>query len=175
MVSSRRLKKIQTMKANRLKNVVVVLENLYDPHNASAIFRSCDAFGVGTVCVICETVPVFDPKLVGSRSSASANKWIDTHFFTTTQSCLDYLTNQSFSIVSTVLDDKSSALSDYSFSDFSRLALCFGNEKNGISSLLQSASTEFIMIPMNGMVQSLNVSNTAAICLYELSKQSRKN
>ena len=173
MVTPKRLKKIQTMQANRLKNVVVVLENLYDPHNASAIFRSCDAFGVGTVCVVCETVPVFDPTIVGSRSSGSANKWIETHFFTTTTDCLDYLSNQNFSIVSTVLNDKSSSLSECSFSDYSRLALCFGNEKNGVSNALQSASNELVMIPMKGMVQSLNVSNTAAICLYELRRQNQ--
>ena len=100
MPTTKRLRKIKKLKDNRLKDVIVVLENLYDPHNAQAIFRSCDAFGVGTVAIICETVPFYDPRAIGKKSSASANKWLNFLYYSKTEDCVYELKKNGISVYS---------------------------------------------------------------------------
>lgn len=162
-------KKIQEVLARRNDNMVI-LEDIHDPHNAAAVWRSCDAFGIGKVCLIFDKEKKFNPKNVGKVSSSSANKWIDFEIFYSTEECLRTLKDNGYTIYGTVLDRNATTLQTTNFQR-QKNALLFGNEHRGLSEMAIKMSDHKIYIPMNGMVQSLNLSVTAGICLYEMERQ----
>ncbi len=160
--------KIERMIANRSENVVV-LEDIHDPHNAAAVYRSCDAFGIGKVYLIFDKEVPFDPKKVGKASSSSANKWLDFEVFRSTEDCLKKLHEEWFIVYATVLKEGAKNLQSTNF-NLQKAAVMFGNEHRGLSETAVKMADELIYIPMKGMVQSLNLSVTAGIVLWELSK-----
>ena len=168
-----REKKIKEVINNRRKTIVV-LEDIHDPHNAAAVMRSCDAFGVYKVCFIFEKEKHYNPRRVGKVSSASANKWLEIEVFNSTKDCFKKLKRQGYNIIVTALDKKATLLSKVNFKN-PKTALVFGNEHRGVSEQAIKLANETVYIPMQGMVQSLNISVTAAICIYEIwSRQSKK-
>lgn len=161
-----RLNKIISAASARQPSLQVVLENIHDPHNVSAIFRSCDATGVLKVSLL-YTFEKF-PK-VSRVSSASANKWIETEKYDNTKKCVDALKNEGYKIYSSLLDKNAVNLYDLDFT--SKVALIVGNEHRGISEEMKNLSDKTFYIPMRGMIQSLNVSVAAAVTLYEAQRQ----
>lgn len=170
MLTEQRLHKMRHVAAHRQDGLIVVLEDIYDPHNAEAVFRTCDAFGVQQVYLIFEKQKPFNPKKIGKSSSSSANKWLDFKRFTSTAVCMAELKQLGFTCAATALDTDSKSLFEIQF-NHPRLALLFGNEHRGLSETAKAASDFKLMIPMNGMVQSLNLSVTAALCIYEVTRQ----
>jgi tRNA (guanosine-2'-O-)-methyltransferase len=168
MEKSKRELKIEKVLTSRSENVVV-LEDIHDPHNAAAVWRSCDAFGIGKVYLIFDKETPFNPKKVGKASSSSANKWIDFEIFRSTEECMKMLKDKGYTIYATVLNDKAKTLNETDFKN-KKVALMLGNEHRGLSETAIKMANELIYIPMKGMVQSLNLSVTAGICLWELSK-----
>jgi len=166
MPSDRRLEKIRNVAAGRQRDIVVVLEDVFDPHNAAAIFRTCDAYGIQNAYLIFETVEPYDPKKVGKSSSATANKWLDFKIFHSTKECLQELKEEGYVIVSTLLDKEANNL--YEFKWPKKIALLVGNEHAGLSKTAAELSDHKVYIPMQGMVQSLNVSVATAICISEI-------
>ena len=166
MVSEQRLEKIKTVMSQRQKDLVVVLEDIYDPHNAAAIWRTCEAYGVGKVHLIFDKQEPFNPKKIGKSSSATANKWLDFEIDRKTNDCLQKLKQNGFKIVATVLDKQAKNL--YEFVWPKKIALLVGNEHSGLSAEAVSLSDFKVYIPMQGMVQSLNVSVATAIFLSEI-------
>lgn len=173
MISESRKNRISSVAKNRLEGVVI-LEDIHDPHNAAAVLRTCDAFGIQKVCFIFEKQEKFNPKKVGKASSSSANKWLDFEIFNSTKKCLAALKKRGYRVYATVLDGKAEPLGKIKFSD-KKIALMFGNEHAGLSQTAIKLSDEHIYIPMKGFVQSLNLSVTAAVCLYEQSRQRQKS
>jgi len=171
MPTEQRLKKIKSVVNNRQEGVIV-LEDIFDPHNAEAVFRSCDAYGFQKVYIIFDKQAPFNPKKIGKSSSSSANKWIDFTIFRSTKECLDSLKKDGYKLYATALRDDSKKLSDIKFTE-SKTALMFGNEGRGLSDEAINMADEKIIIPMTGMVQSLNLSVTAATLMYELTRQRR--
>ncbi len=165
MVSEARRQKIKAVMAKRRSDLTVVLEDLYDPHNAAAIWRTCDAYGVGMVNLIFAKQTPYDPKKLGKSSSATANKWLNFRTFHNTRTCLQELKAQEFKIVATVLDQQAQNI--YEFTWPKKVALLVGNEHAGLSQEAISLSDAKVYIPMQGMVQSLNVSVATAIFLSE--------
>lgn len=168
-----REEKIQSMQKNRLDSVILVLEDISDPHNAQAIVRTCEGLGIGEIYLIFnEPTKAFDPELIGKASSSSANKWVNYHIYESTEECLNNLKQKSFAIAATVLDEADSIYE----ADFTnkKIALMMGNEHAGLSKKAISLADIRLTIPMMGMVQSFNVSVSAAIFLYEISKQKRR-
>lgn len=149
---------------------VVVLEDIHDPHNAEAVFRSCDAMGIQRVCLVFEQGEPFDPQRIGKVSSASANKWLSFEIFTSTAECLGRLRAEGYEIVATVLADDAESIFSAELGN-PRTALLLGNEHRGLSETAVALADRKLMLPMRGMVQSLNLSVTAALCLYELTRQ----
>lgn len=149
---------------------IVVLEDLHDPHNAAAIFRTCDAFGIQKVCLIFEQEKRYNPKRVGKVSSSSANKWLDFEVFTSTKQCLNSLKRRGYHIIATALDEEAQ---DFRSADFTRskTALLFGNEHRGLSQEALRLAHETVYISMRGIVQSLNISVSAAIIIAEMDRQ----
>jgi tRNA (guanosine-2'-O-)-methyltransferase len=165
-VSERRLEKIKYVLSSRQFDLTLVFENIHDPHNVSAILRTCDAIGINKVHLV-YTIEKF-PKL-GKKSSASAIKWVEREKHIDIQSCFQKLRNDNFKIYASAISVDSINLYDIDFTE--KIAIVFGNEHRGLSKeALEKADRKFI-IPMKGMVQSLNVSVAAAIVLYEAFRQ----
>lgn len=154
--------------ARRQPDLTIVLENVHDPHNISAVLRSCDATGVLAVHLV-YTLEEW-PEL--SRiSSASALKWLQIERHDDIDSCYTVLRRQGFSIFATHLDSDSHDLYDL---DLTRpVALVFGNEHRGVSDEALRLADASLVIPMMGMVQSLNISVACAVTLYEALRQRR--
>ncbi|MDA0987428.1 MAG: RNA methyltransferase [Bacteroidetes bacterium] len=166
MPTESRIKKLENVLRNRLFNLTLVLENINDPHNVSAIFRTADAVGISVVNLV-YTNEKF-PKL-GRKSSASANKWVDKKSFNSPKKCITSLKKKGFKIYATKLDKNSKSIFDFKISE--KTAIVFGNEHSGVSEEIQNLVDGTIYIPMRGMVQSLNVSVSCGIILYEILKQ----
>lgn len=173
MITQERRERVKKVASKRFSDVVVVLEDIYDPHNAAASFRNCDAFGVQKVHLIFEKQKPFNPKKIGKSTSSSANKWLDFKIFASTKECVRTLKEEGYTVLATVLDEKAKPLWEV---DFTRqnLAVLFGNEHEGLSTTAQKLAKERIWIPMFGFVQSLNLSVSVGIVLYELRRQRNK-
>ncbi|GIV45714.1 MAG: tRNA (guanosine(18)-2'-O)-methyltransferase [Ignavibacterium sp.] len=164
--SEKRLIKITNTLKRRQYDLMVVLENIHDPHNVSAIFRTCDAVGIPKVSLV-YTIEKF-PK-IGKKSSASAFKWVERQKFTSIDSCYSELRKNGFKIYASSISNDSKSIYDIDFTG--KVAIVLGNEHRGVSEQAEKSADERIMIPMFGMVQSLNVSVAAAIILYEAARQ----
>jgi len=152
---------------------VVVLEDIHDPHNAEAVFRSCDAFGFQRVCLIFDQEEPFDPRRVGKLSSSSANKWLDFDVYSSARECLAELHRDGYEVVATVAAGATEELFAAELTA-PRIALMLGNEQRGLSEEAIALADRRVTIPMAGMVRSLNLSVTAAIALYEVTRQRRQ-
>ncbi len=150
----------------RQPDLTIVMENIHDPHNVSAMLRSADAVGIHEVQLV-YTKEKF-PR-VGKKSSSSANKWVERRKFDSIQSCYERLHGEGFTIYATRLDESSRPL--YSFDLTAKTAIVFGNEHAGVSDEAAALADAVIMIPMMGMIQSLNVSVACAVALYEALRQ----
>lgn len=161
-----RIKKITAAVTARQFSLRVVIENIHDAHNVSAIFRTCDAVGVPKVTLL-YTKETF-PK-INKVTSASANKWIDIEKFDNTTRCVESLKKEGFKIYASYIDKNAKNL--YELDLTKKIAFAFGNEHRGISEDLKNLADELFYIPMRGMIQSLNVSVAAAVTLYEAQRQ----
>ena len=171
MVTPRRRRKMERVVARRQSGLVVVLEDIHDPHNAEAVLRTCDAFGVQDVYFIFEQEAYYNPRRVGKSTSASANKWLTLHVCRSTRDCLEALRAAGYQIVVTVVPDETTE--DIFAADLTapRLAVVFGNEHRGVSPAAVELAHRKMTIPMRGMVASLNISVSAAIFLFEITRQ----
>lgn len=170
----RRLKKLNDVASKRQKGLVLVLEDIHDPHNAEAVFRTCDAFGIQKIYLIFEKEKYFNPRRVGRVSSASANKWLDFEISRSTEKCLKKLKREGYSIIAAALEDDAENIFKMKFSLSSgkkKIALLMGNEHRGLSDKALKLSSKKVMIPMRGFVQSLNLSVTTALFLFEILRQ----
>jgi tRNA (guanosine-2'-O-)-methyltransferase len=165
-MTERRKEKMLQVLRRRQKTLTVVMEDIHDPHNVSAVLRSADAVGVREVQLL-YTKEAF-PKL-GKKSSASAVKWIDRRKFRSVAECYDALHREGFTIYATRLSE--SARSLYEVDLTVPVALVFGNEHRGVSDEAAESADGELLIPMTGMIQSLNVSVACAVCLYEALRQ----
>ena len=173
MITKNRLDKIKAV-ASRRQQGVVVFEDIHDPHNAAAVLRTADAFGIQKVCFIFDKQEKFNPKRVGKSTSSSANKWLDFEVFSSASECFKKLKKQGYTIVGTILDEKAKSLIKTDFKK-PKIALVFGNEHSGLSQKAIELLDEHVYIPMQGFIQSLNLSVTAAICMYEVFRQRKSD
>ncbi len=164
--TDQRFNKIKNVISQRQSTLTVVLENIHDPHNVSAIYRTCDSVGVKGVSLL-YNVEEF-PK-ISKISSSSANKWVETEKYSVTNDCYNALRKKGFKIYASLLSDK--AIDLYSIDMTEKVAFILGNEHRGVSEEAAKLSDEVYYIPMRGMIQSLNVSVAAAATLYEAQRQ----
>lgn len=170
MLSKRRKDRIKRVVERRQQGVTVVLEDMYDPHNAAAVLRTCDAFGIQDVHFIFKHQKAFNPRKIGKVSSSSANKWLDFHIHTEPQTCVEILKKQGFCMYATRIDEHAQSVFETDFHE-KQVALVFGNEHRGLSEELTHLCDKTLFIPMRGFVESLNLSVTAGILLFELTRQ----
>lgn len=166
MATERRVARIRSVIERRQPDLTIVLENIHDPHNVSAILRTCDAVGIDHVSLL-YTIESF-PK-IGRKSSASASKWVARERFTSVEDCYASLRERGCAIYTTHIDTNSVSLYDSIFT--TPVALVFGNEHRGVSEEAVAQADGNIVIPQVGMLQSLNVSVSCAVVLYEVYRQ----
>ena len=165
-----RKKKVESVLKLRQPDLTVILENIWDPHNISAIMRSCDAVGISEIFVVNTALPKHQNW--GFRSSAGALKWVIVHQFDNLDLCLAEVRKWHPNIYATHLTAVSTDLFAMDFTQ--PMALVFGNEHDGCSPEVVAACNGTISIPQMGMVQSLNVSVACAVTLYEALRQKRE-
>jgi tRNA (guanosine-2'-O-)-methyltransferase len=166
-MTDERKRKIGSVLSKRQNDLTVVLENVFDPHNISAVMRSCDAVGVQEVYVLNTKIPVH--KKWGARSSSSAAKWLTIHQYTNAEECFAALHKKYSRIVATCLS--SEAVNLYETNLVQSTALVFGNEHAGVSEEVKVMTDGMLVIPQVGMIQSLNISVACAVTLYEAYRQ----
>lgn len=170
-ISPRRLARFQQVAMSRQRGLILVLEDISDPHNAAACLRSADAFGVQEVWFVFEKQKVFNPAKVGKVTSSSANKWLDYRIFRSVEECLKELKKKKYTIAVTVLQGEAKHLQSVKYAQYDRLALVMGNEHSGVSSGMREAADLLLTLPMRGFVESLNLSVATSLFLYEIVRQ----
>jgi tRNA (guanosine-2'-O-)-methyltransferase len=162
-----RVAKMKAVLSSRLGQFAIVLDNVYDPHNISAVLRSCDAFGIQDVHVI-ETI---EPFRVNREVSHHTEKWLSIHCWPGYAECCAALHNQGFAVYATSMSDQAESI--FSLPVDKSLALVFGNEHRGVDPALADHCDGQVVIPMTGFVQSLNVSVAAAVAMNTISHAMR--
>lgn len=152
----------------RQPDLTVVLENVHDPHNVSAVLRTCDAVGIATVHLV---YTVEERPELSRGVSGSALRWLDIVDHESIADCYQALREQGFTIYATHLDENRIELFDLDLT--APTALVFGNEQRGVSAEAVEGADATMIIPMMGMVQSLNISVACAVSLYEAMRQRR--
>ncbi len=171
MPTKERAERIRKVMESRHKGVILVLVDVHDPHNIGAVMRSAEAFGVGEVWIVYEQEPYVNMRRVGRHSSSSANKWLTIRFFRSTKACMTALKRKKCVTYATVLHEKQSrSIFDTTFKG-KNIAIIFGNEHRGLSRYVIERCDRLLLIPMRGFVESLNISVTAGILLFELARQ----
>jgi len=160
-ITERRKKLIQKVIQKRQRDLTLIMDNIHDPHNVSAVLRSCDAFGIYKIHLY-YTKEKF-PEM-GRKSSASAMKWVEKEEHKHPES-IRQLKENGLKILATGDEQNSLALNECDMTE--PVAVILGNEHSGISPELQPYIDGYLHIPMQGMVESLNVSVAAAVILYE--------
>jgi len=168
--TSRRAKRIEHVLNRRQPHLTVVLENVHDPHNIGAVLRSCDAVGTLAAHTI-YSVEERPSRAYARSTSGSASKWIDIHHHDSVEECYAALRASGFRIFVTALTEDSVDLYDAPFTE--PTAVVFGNEKRGASSQAIEQADGAILIPMLGMVESLNISVACAVTMFEAMRQRR--
>ena len=152
----------------RTEYITVMTENMFHAQNASAIVRHCEAFGVQNIHTVEELCP-FLPTL---NIALGTDKWIDINHHATTADAVKALRKEGYRIIATTPHHKSCTPETFDVTK-GKFALVFGTEKTGVSDEILAEADEFLQIPMCGMVDSLNVSASAAILIYMLSQRMR--
>lgn len=170
MPTQERLQKLERVARNRQAGFTVVMEDVFDPHNLGAVTRTCDAFGIQDIHVIFETHPEFDPKEVGKNSSTATNKWINYRIHHGTQKGIQTLKDEGWLVVATVIDEDATPIFKADLTH-PKIAMLFGNEKVGLSEQAIAMADKTVTIPMQGIAQSMNISVSAALFIYEVTRQ----
>lgn len=164
----------QKVIANRTKYITVVLEDIYQSQNASAVLRTCDCFGIQNVHVI-ENRNEFD---VNPKVALGASKWLNIKHYNSndnnTLEALNALKEKDYRIVATTPHENDVSLENFNF-EKGKFALVFGTELNGISDIVKQNADEFLKIPMFGFTESFNISVSAAIILHHLTLKLRNS
>jgi tRNA (guanosine-2'-O-)-methyltransferase len=166
MTPERRDKLIAVL-AKRQPDLTVVLENVFDPHNISAVMRTCDAVGIQEIYILNTKIPRH--KKWGARSSSSAAKWLTVHQFENAGECFLSLRKRYSKILTTHLS--SDAVDLYAIDMTEPIALVFGNEHSGVSDDIRALADGNFIIPQMGIIRSLNISVACAVTLYEAYRQ----
>ncbi len=162
-----RRERLLSVLRKRQPDLTVVLENVFDPHNISAVMRTCDAVGIQEVYVLTNKIPKH--KKWGTRSSSSAAKWLTVHQYEGAELCFADIRKKYEKIYTTHLS--SDAVSLYEINFTGSVALVFGNEHNGVSEEIRAMADGNFLIPQMGIIQSLNISVACAVSIYEALRQ----
>ena len=166
-VTDRRVELFNRKLASRTRYITVILEDIFQPHNASAVLRSCECFGIQDVHIIENR----NQYRINPDITLGSNKWLNLHRYNeqpnNTLAALNQLKQQGYRIVATAPHHNDCLLEEFDLTR-GKFALLFGSELEGLSAAAMDAADEFIRIPMAGFTESLNISVSAAICIHHL-------
>jgi tRNA (guanosine-2'-O-)-methyltransferase len=162
-----RRNKLTNVLDKRQDNIAVVLENVFDPHNVSAVMRTCDSVGIQDIYIL--NTRIAPHRKWGFRSSSSAHKWLTVHQFTDAEECFKELRLRFSKILTTHLSGDATGLYDLDLTE--NIALVFGNESFGVSDEIRAMADGNFIIPQIGIIRSLNISVACAVTLYEAYRQ----
>jgi tRNA (guanosine-2'-O-)-methyltransferase len=162
-----RTERLLAVMSKRQPDLAVVLENVFDPHNISAVMRTCDAVGIQDIYVLNTKIPRH--KKWGARSSSSAAKWLTVHQYDHAETCFADLRKRYSRIYTTHLSSDAVSLYELDFRE--SVALVFGNEHAGVSEEIRQLADGNFIIPQMGIIRSLNISVACAVSIYEAMRQ----
>jgi len=170
-VSERRKGRLLEVLGERTNHLTVVLEDVYQSHNFSAVLRSADIFGIQNIHFIenRNKYKISEDVSMGSTQWLTLNRY--QKFENNTRECITQLKNKGYRIVATSLNERSVTLDQLKVDK--PIALIFGTELTGISEDVQDMADEFVYLPMFGFTESFNISVCAALCMHELSTKIR--
>lgn len=166
-VSEERQQRFRDVLEYRTKFLTVATEDIYQMHNASAVLRSCEAFGL-------QNAHFIEGKYGGKidrKIARGAQKWVDTYRHKDAEACMRQLRDSGYRIVATTPHSNSSDLESFPLDQ--KTALFFGTEKEGLSPEIMEQADAFLTIPMVGFTESLNISVAVAIILQRLTTRLR--
>lgn len=171
-VSERRRGRLHEVLSERTRHLTLVLEDVYQSHNFSAVLRSADIFGIQDVHFIENR----NSYKISEDVSMGSTQWLSIHRYqqhaNNTRACLSNLKAKGYRIVATSLHRNSVSLESLDVK--SPLAVVFGTELTGITADVEDMADEFIQLPMYGFTESFNISVCAALCMYNLSTRIRQ-
>ncbi len=167
-ITARRLQRMAAVLARRQPGIAVALEDVHDPHNVSAVLRSCDATGVPDIHLVYD---VDEPPELSTGVAAGTQRWLTTTQHPTIDECYERLRAEGKTIYATALAGDTLDLYDVDLT--APCALVFGNESRGLSQAAIEGADATIRIPMLGMAESLNISVACAVVLFEAMRQRR--
>ncbi len=166
-MTEERIKRLTEVINKRQPGLTIVLENVHDPHNISAVMRTADAVGVQDIYIL--NTSIDNHKKWGTKSSSSAAKWLTIHQYTDAAACFKELREKYEKIYTTHLEKEAVNLYDIDFTG--SVALVFGNEHSGVSEETIARADGNFIIPQVGIIKSLNISVACAVSLYEAYRQ----
>ncbi len=162
-----RYERLHAVLNKRQPDLTVLLENVFDPHNISAVMRTCDAVGIQDIYILNTKIPPH--KKWGAKSSSSAAQWLTIHQFTDAEACFAELRKNFKKIYTTHLSTDAVGLHELNLTE--PVALVFGNEHSGVSEEIIAMADGNFIIPQVGIIKSLNISVACAVTLYEAFRQ----
>ncbi len=169
-MTEERKNKLTAVIRKRQFDLAIVLENVADPHNISAVMRTCDAVGVQEIYVLNTRIPRH--KKWGAKSSSSAAEWLTVHQFEDAAGCFAALRKKYTCILTTHLGSDATHL--YEMDLTKSTVLVFGNEHSGVSDEIRAMADGNFLIPQVGIIRSLNISVACAVTLYEAFRQKQR-
>ena len=168
ILTDNRKEKFLKVLGSRTKHFTVVVEDVFQMHNASAVMRSCEVFGIQELNVIEERYG----KRIDKEIAMGAQKWVDIKTFDSVVDCVTTLKKQGYQIIATTPHENDCLMEDFDISKPS--ALFFGTERDGLSEEILQRADGFLKIPMVGFTESLNISVSAAIILQNITNRLRQ-
>ena len=168
-----RIQRFEAVLAQRTRHLTVVLENIIDLHNISAVVRSAECFGLQDLYIISENTGYKPAKNILKGS----NKWMDLFQYNEHENnsltCIHELRKKGYKIVAATPHENGQSIQKLNIDH--KTALIFGQERDGISDIVKKEADEFVMIPMQGFTESFNISVAAGIMIFELTKRLRNS
>ena len=168
LTDNRKEKFLKVLK-DRTKHFTIAVEDVFQMHNASAVMRSCEVFGIQELHVIEERYG----KRIDKEIAMGAQKWVDISTYDSVTNCIDTLKDKGYQIIATTPHENDCLLEDFDISKPS--ALFFGTERDGLSEEILQRADGFLKIPMVGFTESLNISVSAAIIIQNLTNRLRNS
>lgn len=171
-MADRRRKLVEEYYKNKLNDVELLVDNVWDPHNVAALSRTADGLGISRINLYYTYNKFPDMERVGKKSSSSANKWIKFSKVSDLNKFVSDKKGEGFAFIGTDFSKNAIDLTKFKFPK--KCVVVLGSESKGISEEIKRICDSFVFIPMVGMVESYNVSVSAGIVMYELFKQRGK-
>ena len=173
-VTEKRRELFKKVLENRTRHFTIAIEDIFQPHNASALVRTCDVFGVQDIHVIEEKYQFYASRLVAK----GAQKWVDFNMYNNSNTnnsldCIKKLKEKGYKIIATTPHNDSCTLQDFDITQ--KAAFFFGVEKGGLSKDVLDNADGYLQIPMVGFTESLNISVAAAIILQNVHERLQKS